>query len=83
MNHLKTLVQGPEASSLSPADWSLEVRTEAAVIHYHSPYPEVRSVTDPFDTDVPVETIRAYFLGMVFMAGGTAINTCEFLPQLY
>lgn len=72
MDRLKRLV-----AETPHDDWSLEVRTEAAICHYHSPYPEVRSVTDPFDdTAIPVETIRSYFLGLIFMAGGTALNTC-------
>lgn len=45
-------------------------------IHYHSPYAEVRAVTSPFDDpDEPCETWRAYFLGMCFMAGVSALNT--------
>lgn len=78
LEHLKRLVDGPQAAELSQADWSLEVRAEAAAIYYHSPYPEVRSVTDPFDDPtVPCETLRAYFLGLVFMCGATSLNTCE------
>ncbi|KAL1407976.1 oligopeptide transporter 6 [Vanrija albida] len=76
LEHLARLVDGPQAAELSQADWSLEVRAEACAIYYHSPYPEVRSVTDPFDDPtVPCETWRAYFLGLVFMCGASALNT--------
>jgi hypothetical protein len=76
MSKLKQLVQGYKGADMDPADWSFELRTEACMLHWHSPYPEVRSVTDPFDNfEIPVETPRAYFLGMAFMAGATLLNT--------
>ena len=76
MAKIRQLILGYKASDMEETDWLFDVRAEAAIIHYHSPYPEVRSVTDPFDTpETPVETVRAYFLGMVFMAGATALNT--------
>ncbi|KAK6462457.1 OPT oligopeptide transporter protein-domain-containing protein [Scheffersomyces coipomensis] len=56
-------------------DWNLQVRLEAALIAYHSPYPEVRSVTDPYDDpNLPVETFRVYILGLVWTAIGAFIN---------
>lgn len=76
LDKIRRLVQGPKVAEMQVDDWSFEARTEACLIKYHSPYAEVRSVTLPFDDpDVPVETIRAYFLGLVFMAGATALNT--------
>lgn len=76
MTKIKRLVQGAKVTDMETSDWSFETRAEAALIKYHSPYPEVRSVTDPHDDpSIPVETIRAYFLGLVFMAGATALNT--------
>jgi OPT family small oligopeptide transporter len=76
MQKIKLLVQGPKASGLDESDYDFDLKAEAAIIHYHSPYAEVRSVTDPVDDpDEPVETIRSYFLGLVFMAGATALNT--------
>ncbi|KAK8075563.1 hypothetical protein PG997_010226 [Apiospora hydei] len=57
-------------------DYAFDLKTEAAIYHHHSPYPEVRSVTRPGDDpSTPVETIRAYLLGLAFMAGITAVNT--------
>lgn len=66
MVKIKQLVQGPKSSGLHPdIDYEVDLRLAAAVIHFHSPYPEVRAVTDPFDyPDIPVETFRAYFLGL-------------------
>jgi hypothetical protein len=76
MEKIKLLVQGPKANNMERADYDFELKAEAAIIHYHSPYPEVRSVTDPFDDPtIPVETFRAYFLGMCWMGGVTALNT--------
>lgn len=76
MDKIRRLVQGAKVADVDIADWSFEVRTEACMIRYHSPYAEVRSVTLPIDDpDLPVETIRSYFLGLVFMSGATALNT--------
>ena len=73
---IRDLVQGYKACDMLEADWSFDIRSEAAILKYHSPYPEVRSVTDPFDDpDTPCETFRAYALGMFFMLGATALNT--------
>ncbi|KAG7663268.1 uncharacterized protein J8A68_003182 [[Candida] subhashii] len=56
-------------------DWSLQVRLEAALLHYWSPYPEVRSVCDPYDDpSVPVETVRVYIIGIFWTAVGSVIN---------
>lgn len=64
-----------EFSVLEIYDWELQVRIEAAMIAFHSPYPEVRSVTDPYDDpSMPVETIRVYILGVIWTAVGSFIN---------
>ena len=76
MAKLKFLVRGYKMCDLSEEDWAFDLKTEAAMLKYHSPYPEVRAVTDPFDDpETPVETFRAYILGLCFMAGSTALNT--------
>ncbi len=73
---IKLLVGGSQVIGLDPSEYELDLKVEAAIIHYHSPYPEVRSVTSlGDDPSTPIETIRAYFLGLVFMGGVTAINT--------
>lgn len=59
----------------SIVDWDLQVRLEAVLIAYHSPYPQVRAVTDPYDDPtIPVETIRVYILGIIWTAIGAVIN---------
>ena len=75
MRNITMLVQGYKAALMDEAEWIFSVKAEAAVIHFHSPYPEVRAVTLPYDEpDAPCETIRAYFLGMIWMAGASALN---------
>ncbi|CAH2352877.1 oligopeptide transporter 2 [[Candida] railenensis] len=60
---------------LTIVDWDLQVRLEAAIVAYHSPYPEVRSVTLPFDDpNTPVETLRAYVIGIIWLGIGAFIN---------
>ncbi|PVH13465.1 OPT family small oligopeptide transporter [Candidozyma duobushaemuli] len=56
-------------------DWGLQLRTEAALVAYWSPYPEVRAVTDPFDDpETPCETLRVYVIGIIWVVLGTVIN---------
>lgn len=73
MEKLQTLSMGYKEAQMSETDWSFELRAEAAILNHHSPYPEVRAVTQPFDDpDAYCETPRAYFLGLCFMAGKCA-----------
>ncbi|KAM9923320.1 hypothetical protein OXX59_005251 [Metschnikowia pulcherrima] len=61
-------------------DWELQVKTEAGVIEFHSPYAEVRGVTEPYDNpDMYCETIRIYIAGVIWTAIGSFIN--EFFKQ--
>jgi OPT family small oligopeptide transporter len=55
---------------------SLDAKTEAALIYFYSPYPEVRSISDPFDDpNIPVETFRAYLIGFLWAIVGSGVNT--------
>lgn len=57
-------------------DWELQARTHACIITLHSPYPEVRAVTDAYDDpQMYCETPRVYILGTIFVVVGTFINT--------
>lgn len=57
-------------------DPELQLRLEASIIAYWSPYPEVRSVTDPYDDpSIPCETFRVYLVGLIWTILGTFINT--------
>lgn len=74
-DRIELLIQGPEAAEVSQDEWEFECKLEAGLAIFHSPYPEVRAVTDPFDdTEIPVETIRAYFLGFFWTIIGTGVN---------
>ena len=76
MDKMRMLSQGYKVADMESSDWSFELRSLAAMIYNHSPYPEVRAVTEPFDDPtLPVETLRAYVLGLGLMAGSTVINT--------
>ncbi|KAF3992122.1 hypothetical protein FT663_02439 [Candidozyma haemuli var. vulneris] len=77
----EAIVQERSIESDEPAkwntifDWELQARAEAALIAYWSPYPEVRAVTDPFDDpETPCETVRVYFLGLIWVILGTFIG---------
>ncbi|KAK9249475.1 OPT oligopeptide transporter protein-domain-containing protein [Lipomyces tetrasporus] len=75
LERMNLLLQGLEPTGLDRETYELELRIEATLIKYHSPYPEVRAVCDPTDDPtIPVETIRAYFLGCVWVAIGSFIN---------
>lgn len=76
MAKIRQLVQGPEVAGMDPENWEFDLKTEAALIMYHSPYPEVRAIADPFDDPtIPVETIRSYFLAMLWSIIGMGVNT--------
>ncbi|CAH2352876.1 oligopeptide transporter 2 [[Candida] railenensis] len=63
------------ADYLKIVDWDLQVRLEASILAYHSPYPEIRSVTLPYDDpSIPAETFRAYVIGVIWLAIGAFIN---------
>lgn len=77
MQKIQKLVQGEKSSDMEGTDYLFNLKMEAVIIYYWSPYPEVRSVTSPIDSenDTPIETIRAWFLGLCLMAGASALNT--------
>ncbi|AGO09804.1 AaceriACL205Cp [[Ashbya] aceris (nom. inval.)] len=52
-----------------------ELKVVAAIFHYYSPYVEVRSVVSPVDDpNIPIETLRAYFLATFWVVIGSAFN---------
>ncbi|OAA57545.1 Tetrapeptide transporter, OPT1/isp4 [Niveomyces insectorum RCEF 264] len=58
------------------AHYGRDLRIDAVLLRYSSPYPGVRAVVDPVDDEhVPVETIRAYFLGVGWAVIGTFTAT--------
>ncbi|KAJ5933993.1 hypothetical protein N7454_006322 [Penicillium verhagenii] len=63
---LARLIEGPSEGQ-DPEEWELQLKTETALNHFYSPYPEVRAVTVPTDDpDIPCETIRAHLLGYIW-----------------
>ncbi|KAK9465586.1 OPT oligopeptide transporter protein-domain-containing protein [Lipomyces arxii] len=69
------LVQGEEVYGLGHEAYLIDTLLEATTMKYHSPYPEVRAICDPTDNpDLPCETFRAYFLGILWVAIGAFIN---------
>ncbi|KAK9481893.1 OPT oligopeptide transporter protein-domain-containing protein [Lipomyces starkeyi] len=73
MTRIQSLV-----AALSQGDkefYDFDLKLEAVLIGYISPYPEVRSVVDATDdVDTPVESIRAYFLGFLYIIAISGIN---------
>ncbi|KAK7206968.1 putative oligopeptide transporter [Myxozyma melibiosi] len=75
LDKMKLLLQGPMAYGLGEEAYEIDIRLEASLVKYHSPYPEVRSCTAPFDDpSIPVETIRSYFLGFCWVIVGAFVN---------
>ncbi|KAK9342538.1 hypothetical protein V1522DRAFT_296637 [Lipomyces starkeyi] len=74
MEKIKLLVQGPDVYGTDADTYEFALKVEASLIGYYSPYPEVRSVTEPYEEDVPVETIRVYFLAIIWSFIGAGIR---------
>ncbi len=72
---IEALLDGP-GEGQKEVDWRLEVKTEAALNKFYSPYPEVRAITTPDDDpDMPCETIRAHMLGYIWAVIGQFTNS--------
>lgn len=53
-----------------------DLRVDAVMMKWSSPYPGVRAVASPIDeAQVPTETIRAYLLGISWAVIGTFMST--------
>ncbi|KAK9322011.1 OPT oligopeptide transporter protein-domain-containing protein [Lipomyces orientalis] len=86
MRKIKLLLAGQEASGLDHETYELDLRLQACLIKYHSPYPEVRAVCKPVDDPtIPAETLRAYIIGLFWVACASFINQMFSLrqPHLY
>uniref|UniRef100_A0A060T5C3 ARAD1C10934p n=1 Tax=Blastobotrys adeninivorans TaxID=409370 RepID=A0A060T5C3_BLAAD len=72
---IERLLAGETVGEGTKEDRVETMKLEAALIHFHSPYPDVRGITDPYDDPtMPVETFRAYFLGIVWVIIGNGVN---------
>ncbi|KAK9374022.1 OPT oligopeptide transporter protein-domain-containing protein [Lipomyces chichibuensis] len=75
LEKMHLLLEGEEAYGTDHESYVLDMLLEATLLKFHSPYPEVRAVCDPMDdVNLPVETIRAYFLGIIWVPIGSFIN---------
>ncbi|KAK9318943.1 OPT oligopeptide transporter protein-domain-containing protein [Lipomyces orientalis] len=75
LRRIEALLNGVEYYGLGEIMYDLDLRLEACLMKYHSPYPEVRSVCSPVDDPtLPVETFRAYVIGLAWVAVGSFIN---------
>ncbi|KAK9366312.1 OPT oligopeptide transporter protein-domain-containing protein [Lipomyces kononenkoae] len=75
MDKIERMLEGEERYGADHDVYQFDVRAEATLIHYFSPYPEVRSITDPYDDPTaPVETFRAYLLGVIWTILATGVN---------
>ncbi|KAK9387123.1 OPT oligopeptide transporter protein-domain-containing protein [Lipomyces mesembrius] len=84
MRKIKLLLAGEETSGLDHYTFELDLRLQATLIKYHSPYPEVRAVCKPVDdTSIPAETLRAYIIGCFWVACASFINQMFSLRQPY
>jgi hypothetical protein len=70
---MKRLLEEPKAYG---EFYERDIKLDAVIMKWSSPYPGVRAVCDPRDHGaVPVETIRAYFLGFLWACIGTFFST--------
>lgn len=70
---MERLLLGPKAYG---EFYERDLRIDATMMKWSSPYPGVRAVASPVDDPkVPIETIRAYFLGISWAIIGTFMAT--------
>ncbi len=73
-NYMESVLAGDvKISENSSANF--KAKLTAVLIYYHSPYPEVRSVTDLVnDPNEPVETIRSYTIALIWVIIASGIK---------
>lgn len=61
--------------NISSSQYTFALKLEAALIHFHSTYPEVRAICDPTDDpETPAETWRVYLLGIIWVLISSGVN---------
>ncbi|KAG6030530.1 hypothetical protein E4U41_007811 [Claviceps citrina] len=72
---MRRLLEGPKA--YGAGSWGRDLRVDAVLMRWSSPYPGVRAVASPLDEEAaaPVETMRAYLLGVSWAVVGTFMST--------
>ncbi|KAK9427187.1 hypothetical protein V1505DRAFT_405158 [Lipomyces doorenjongii] len=82
LRKIKAILQGEKSYCLGELCYDMDLRLEARLIKYHSPYPEVRSVCSPMDdATIPVEMFRVCLIGIVWVCIGSFINQIMCLRQ--
>ncbi|KAK9385068.1 OPT oligopeptide transporter protein-domain-containing protein [Lipomyces mesembrius] len=75
MGRINVLLQGEQFSGMEPYYYQVEARLQAALLKFHSPYPEVRAVVRPTDDpSMPCETFRAYAVGIFWVCCASFVN---------
>ena len=70
---MRRLLEGPKEYG---EFYDRDLRIDATLLRYSSPYPGVRAVAEIMDdSSVPIETIRAYFLGISWAVIGAFMST--------
>jgi hypothetical protein len=70
---MRRLLEGPKQYG---EFYDRDLRIDAVMLRYSSPYPGVRAVAEIIDdTSVPIETVRAYFLGIFWAVIGSFMAT--------
>lgn len=70
---MRRLLEGPK---LYGDFYDRDLRIDAVMMRYSSPYPGVRAVAEILDDEnIPIETMRAYFLGVSGAIIGTFVAT--------
>jgi hypothetical protein len=70
---MRRLLEGPKQYG---EFYDRDLRIDAVMLRYSSPYPGVRAVAEIIDdSSVPIETVRAYFLGISWAVIGTFMAT--------
>ncbi|KAK9452722.1 OPT oligopeptide transporter protein-domain-containing protein [Dipodascopsis uninucleata] len=79
---IRLLLQGEEAYGMGSAMYDLDLRLQATLMKYHSPYPEVRAVCSPIDDPtMQVETFRVYLIGCIWTGFAAFVNTMIYFRQ--
>ncbi|KAK9463925.1 OPT oligopeptide transporter protein-domain-containing protein [Lipomyces oligophaga] len=82
MEKLHLMLEGPDAYGQGEELYDLDIRLEAALIKFHSPYPEVRSVCSPVDDPtMNCETFRVYLIAGLWTAFASFVNTMIYWRQ--
>jgi len=74
-NYIQNVLNNEEVDISKNFQENFKAKLLATLIYYHSPYPEVRSVTDIYnDPEEPIETIRSYTLAIIWLIIGAGIK---------